>query len=423
MYVGMAIGQTNFPYVRYHSTDKLLSALNYDTTSMTILEDFSIFDNLKVDGIDGSGTVTLSYLKSHVIKNDSSYITSDDIGRSISVSFLASGPLEAEIADYGSGMFGAYYNFNPMSGVTGYPAYQLVKLESEDIVQFSIVLENKLEEDSFNVSASFVDTGDVIVNSTATFMQEVPGYGYAYLVNLPMFDITSTLDPSDNETFNFSNITYWDEGVPYVILGNPGIINDHLGFNSDNFLVGITREETGDVAVGYFLSANPPYSENFALNDEVIEMGIDHQLGSIWERTGLNEFDIYTALLSDITINEAYIVKSKLNEKYIDIDVTPKIKIKNADPIYINLDRSLGLYFGNGITSVYGSLPDDYNGSNDVKRLEIDYYTASSKLAGAGLTTEGSKLKVNNASATIVGGIKARLDGDTLYITTNGSNP
>ena len=30
---------------------------------------------------------------------------------------------------------------------------------------------------------------------------------------------------------------------------------------------------------------------------------------------------------------------------------------------------------------------------------------------------------IGNATATVMGGIKARLDGTTLYITTNGSNP
>jgi len=211
MYMGMVIGKT-IPYFRYSSTNQLLAALNYDTTGMTISEDLSVFDNLKVDGIDGSGTVTLSYLKSHIGKKDSDYITFDDIGRSISVSFLDSESLEAEIIDIGGGgLFGALYNINLSGPPTGYPAYQYVHASSE---MFYIIFENKLEEDSFNVSASFVDTGDVIFNSTATFYMEQPELGYAYSVNLPKFDITSTLDTSDNETFSFSNITYWDEEFP-----------------------------------------------------------------------------------------------------------------------------------------------------------------------------------------------------------------
>lgn len=426
MYIGMAIGRVNAPYIAYSSTDKLLSALNYDTTGMTILEDFSVFNKLKVDGIDGSGTVTLSYLKSHVVKKDSGYITSDDIGRRISVSFLDSESLEAEIVDLESGMFGAMYNMDLSGPPTVFPAYEFIN--ADDHQMFFIFLENKLEENSFNVSVSFVDTGDVMLNSTATFMQASPEMGYAYQVNLPVFDITSTLDPSDNETFNFSNMTYYNMEGSFVILGNASMMMEsmmmeNLPSNSDPLCVaiGMMGSFPGNGAVCLFPGANPPYSEDFALSEAVMEGEIDSWLMSIMDETGLEEFDIYTALLSDITINEAYVVKGKLDGKYVDIDTTPEIK--DGSPIYANYRGKLELYYGNGITAMNRMEPYDYEGRNAVRRLEIDYYTASSTLAGAGLATDSGKLKVQGATNTTFGGIKARLDGDTLYITTNNTNP
>lgn len=417
MYIGMAIGKASSPYIRYSSTDKLLEELNFDTSGMSFVEDFSVFNNLKVGGIDGSGTVTLSYLKSHIVKKGSGYITSDDIGRSISVEFLGEEPMVAEIVNIASGIFGAFYNISPSGPPpTGYPAYEYI---NQGVEQFYVILENKLEEDSFNVSMSFVDTGDVIFNSTATFYMEQSGLGYAYQVNLPAFDITSTLDPSDNETFNFSNITYWNEEAT-IILGNAGILAD-LPPNSDTFLVAIGPRGSfpGNAATCYFLSANPPYSENFALPDDAMEYGVTEWLLMISQRSGLEEFDIYTALISDITINEAYVVKSKLDGKYVDI--TPETS--DESPIYANRDGELNLYYGNGLKTIYSGTPSDYEGYNDVKRLEIDYYTASSNLAGAGLATESGKLKVNNASNTTVGGIKIAAQDGVLYISNDGSNP
>ena len=42
---------------------------------------------------------------------------------------------------------------------------------------------------------------------------------------------------------------------------------------------------------------------------------------------------------------------------------------------------------------------------------------------GDGISNDNGTISVANASSSTVGGIKARLDGDTLYITTNGNNP
>lgn len=353
MYIGTAMGRVNSPYVAYSSTDKLLAALNYDTTGMTISEDFSVFNNLKVNGIDGSGTVTLSYLKSHVVKKDSTYITPGDLGRTISVSFLEYENMEAEIIHHPSGQenLAAAYNVDMSSfNITGYPAYMYVYMGG--VEQFQVVFEQPIEEEQFNVSASFVDSGEEIFKASAVYMSTQPGVGAIYLVSLPAFNITSTLDPSDNETFNFSNITYWNEHSPYVILGNAGAIAENLPSNSDTLYVaiGMIGSGAGNGAMGCFLSANPPYSEDFALPEDAMESGIDYWLGSIWDKTGLDEFDIYTALLSDITINEAYVIKSKLDSKYIDI---PDFSLHSNEPIYINEDdnNSINLFYGEGLTT------------------------------------------------------------------------
>jgi hypothetical protein len=96
-------------------------------------------------------------------------------------------------------------------------------------------------------------------------------------------------------------------------------------------------------------------------------------------------------------------------------------------PYRVSSDRLNSLPIKDGqfiITSDTGKTYFD----NGTTRVEINKYNNATKTSD-GLMSADDKIKLENAltatpnaSSTTVGGIKVRVDGDTLYVTNDGSD-
>ncbi len=132
--------------------------------------------------------------------------------------------------------------------------------------------------------------------------------------------------------------------------------------------------------------------------------GVFHKTPQLHENASISkDSDIVNKWYVDTKVSN-----TQINTKqYVDSRVA-SIPIINASS-FVNISGNQNIYDTKYFNSS-PTVPNPTSGTHAANKAYVDSKTASIPVIG-------------NATATTVGGIKARLSGTTLYITTDGSNP